>query len=80
MTVKIIKISKKRSRYGGFFYLVCFKSLEGKSLISYIYKSMRNYKRWCKVLDVGTSLSGLKLLKGRRNIIDADSKFVVVEE
>lgn len=48
MTVEIIKISKKQSRYGGFFYLVCFKSLEGKSYISYIYKSMRNYKRWRK--------------------------------
>lgn len=80
MTVEIIKISKKQSRYGGFFYLVCFKSLEGKSYISYIYKSMRNYKRWRKVLNVGTILSGLKVLKTRKNIIDADSKFAVVEE
>lgn len=78
MTCEIIKIQKKRSRYGGYYYLVCFKSLEGKSFISYLYPRMRNFCRWKKVLNVGTTLSGLRTVKARKNIIDADSRFAIV--
>jgi len=80
MTAEIIKIQKRPSKYGGFFYLVCFKGLNGQSYISYIYPKMRNYARWKKVLDVGITLSGLHLVKGKRNLVDADSRFVKVEE
>ena len=80
MTCEIIKIQKKSSKYGGHFFLVCFKDLEGNSYISYIYPKMRNYKRWRKVLSTGTTLSGLRTVRGRKNIVDADSKFNVVEE
>ena len=79
ITAEIIKIQKRASRYGGFFFLVCFKDLEGNSYISYIYPKMRNYNRWKKVLSTGTTLSGLRTVKGRRNIIDADSRFTKVE-
>jgi len=80
MTAKIIKIQKKSSKYGGHFFFVCFKDLEDNSYISYIYPKMRNYKRWCKVLDVGIILSGLRTVRGRKNIVDADSRFAIVEE
>jgi len=80
MTCEIIKIQKKKSRYGKYYFLCCFKDLEGNSFITYIYESMRNYSRWKKVLNVGTTLSGLNLLKGRKNIIDADSRFSIVKE
>jgi len=79
MTCEIIKISKQRSKFGGDVYLVCFKSLTGKSYISYIAPKFRNFARWKKVLDVGVILSGLKLSKKKPNLIDADSRFVVVE-
>ena len=80
MTAEIIKISRKRSRYGGFFWLVCFKSLTGKSFITYIYEKMRNFSRWKKILNVGVTLSNLKLVRGKDKLVDADSRFVVVEE
>ena len=80
MTAEIIKISKKRSKYGGIVYLVCFKSLANKSYISYIAPKFRNFSRWKRVLNVGTTLSNLKLVKGKDKMIDADSRFVVVEE
>ena len=80
MTAEIIKITKRPSNYGGYFYFVCFKSLDGKSYISYIYPKMRNYTRWKLVLDVGTVLSGLRTVKGRKNMIDADSRFTVVKQ
>ena len=79
MTAEIIKLNRKKSRYGGYYYLVCFKSLSGKSCISYIYEKMRNDSRWKKVLNVGTILSSLKTVKGKSNIVDADSKFVIVK-
>ena len=78
MTAEIIKISKKRSKFGGWVYLVCFKSLSGGSYISYISPKFRNFTRWKKVLDTGTTLSNLKLVKGNKKLIDADSRFSIV--
>ena len=79
MIATIIKITKKPSRYGGFYYLLCFKNLEGKSYISYIYEKMRNFSRWKKVLKEGITLKGLKLVRGKNKLIDADSRFVVLK-
>ena len=78
MTCEIIKIQKKKSRYGGYFYYAFFKSLTGKSYYTCIYERMRNYSRWKKVLDVGITLTGLKLSTKGKNLIDADSRFNVV--
>jgi len=78
MTAEIIKITKQRSRYGGELYLVCFKSLTGKSYISYLSPKFRNFSRWKKILDVGVVLSGLKLSSKGKSLIDADSRFSVV--
>lgn len=78
MTAQIIKITKSKSRYGGDLFLVCFKSLTGKSYISYIAPKFRNFSRWKKVLDIGITLTGLKLSKKKPNLIDADSRFKVV--
>lgn len=80
MTAKIIKIQKKSSRYGGFFFYVFFKGLDDKSYYSCLYPRMRNFTRWNKVLDVGTTLSNLKLVKGKDKLINADSRFVLIEE
>jgi len=79
MICTIIKITKQPSRYGNFYYLVCFKSLEGKSYISYIYEKMRNFNRWKKVLKEGITLKGLKLVKGKEKLINADSRFTVLK-
>ena len=78
MTAQIIKISKQRSKYGGDVYLICFKSLTGKSYISYVSPKFRNFARWKKVLDVGVTLTGLKLSSKKPNLIDADSRFQIV--
>lgn len=78
MTAQIIKITKSKSRYGGELFLVCFKSLTGKSYISYISPKFRNFARWKKVLDTGIVLSGLKLSTKKPNLIDADSRFQIV--
>ena len=75
MTAEIIKIQKKKSRYGGYFYYVFFKSLTGKSYYSCVYERMRNFARWKKILDVGVVLSGLRLSNTKPNLIDADSRF-----
>lgn len=80
MTAEIIKINKRPSKWGGSFFYVFFKGLDGKSYYSCIYPKMRNYARWKKVLDTGVTLSGLRLVKGRKNLIDADSRFQIVEE
>ncbi len=78
MTAEIIKITKQRSKFGGMVYLVCFKSLTGKSYISYLAPKFRNFSRWKKVLSTGVTLTGLKLSSKGKNLIDADSRFSVV--
>jgi len=78
LTAEIIKITKQRSKFGGDVYLVCFKSLMGKSYISYIAPKFRNFSRWKKVLSVGITLTGLKLSSKGKNLIDADSRFQTV--
>lgn len=75
MTATIIKLEKKRSKYGGFFWYVFFKSLMGKSYYTCVYEKMRNYSRWKRVLDIGITLTGLKLSNKKPNLIDADSRF-----
>ena len=82
MVATLIKIEKKPSRFGGHFFYVFFKEVNtGKSYYSCIFPRMRNYKRWRKVMTVGLIFKGLKLLKkgNKPNLIDADSRFVVIE-
>ena len=81
ITAKLIKLEKKASRYGGYFYYAFFKgSDDGKSYYSCLFPKMRNFSRWKKVLEIGTILSNLRLVKGKNKLIDADSKFKVIEE
>lgn len=80
MILTIASIKKKRSRYGGWYYHISFKSIDGKkNYFSYIYEKMKNFHRWKKVMDVNTTLSNLKLVKGKDKLVDADSRFVLVE-
>lgn len=83
MIATLIKIEKRPSRYGNYFYYAFFKEVNtGKSYYTCLFPRMRNYKRWRKVMTVGLIFEGLKLLKkgNRPNLIDADSKFKIVEK
>jgi len=63
-TATITRIQEKEStsRYKGNYYVVYFKSSEGKFCYSYIYPKMQNFKRWSKVLTKGITLTGLSFL------------------
>ena len=83
MIATIIKIQKKKSQYGGYFYYVFFKGADSNtSYYTCVYERMKNFRRWKDVLDVGTVLSNLHLVKKGNNkkLIDADSRFKIVEE
>jgi hypothetical protein len=80
MTATIIKIQKKSSRYGGHFFYAFFKGLDGQSYYTCLYPKMRNFTRWKKVLDVGVTLTNLRKVKGKEKLLDADSRFKIVEE
>ncbi len=83
MVAKLIKIVKKSSRFGGHFFYIFLKEVNtGKSYYSCIFPRMRNYKRWKKVMTVGLTFKGLRLLKkgNKPNLIDADSRFKIVEK
>lgn len=80
ITAQITSIKKKISHLGGFYYHVFFKGENGRDYFTYIYPKMMNFKRWKKVLKEGIVLSDFKLLKGRKNLINADSNFKIVKE
>ncbi len=78
MIATLLKIKKTPSRYGGYFYYAFFKGNDSKAYYTCLYPKMRNYIRWGKVLKEGTVFKNLKIKKG--NLIDADSKFIIVKE
>ena len=83
MIAKLIKLEKKISRFGGYFHYAFFKEVNtGKSYYTCLFPRMRNFKRWKKVMTVGLTYKGLRLLKkgNKPNLIDADSRFKIVEE
>jgi len=80
MIATILKIERKPSKYGGQIKVVFFKGNDGNSYYTYIYDKMFNAKRWNKILKEGIVLKNLKLLKGKKNIIDADSRFEIIKE
>lgn len=77
MIATLIKLQKRRSLYGGYFYYAYFKGEDQKNYYTCLYPKKRNYSRWKKVLEIGTTFTNLRLKKG--NLIDADSRFKVVE-
>lgn len=82
MIAKLIRVEKRPSRYGGFFHYAFFKGINGKSYYTCLFPRMRNYSRWKKVMIVGLTFKGLRLLKkgNKKNLIDADSRFSIIEE
>ncbi len=83
MIAKLVKIEKKASRFGGYFYYVFFREVKTKkSYYSCIFPRLRNWSRWKKVMKVGLIFTGLKLVKKAKkpNLIDADSRFKIVEK
>ena len=80
MTAELVKIEKKPSRYGGHFFYAFFKGIDGKPYYTCLFPKMRNYRRWQKVMKIGLVFSDLRLVKGKGNLIDADSRFKIVEE
>lgn len=79
MICTIIKIQKRKSRYGGHFYYAFFKDDKGKSFYTCLYPKMRNFARWNKILKVGVTLAGLHTVKNKTKLIDADSRFMKVD-
>lgn len=77
MIAKIVKIEKKSSKYGGFFFYAFLKTEDGKSYYTCLYPKMRNYKKWQPFMKVGITLKGLEVLKGR--LINADSRISEVK-
>ena len=80
MVATLIKLQKKRSKYGGYFYYAFFKGEDSRSYYTCLYPKMRNYSRWKKVLNIGTTFSNLRLVRDKTKLVDADSKFQVMEE
>ena len=76
MKAQITSFKEQKSKYGDSFLYVFFKDENGKSFRSCIYKNMRNFQKWEKVLKPGMVLDNLKLkIKG---LIDADSQFQII--
>lgn len=77
ITAIITKIEKKNSKFGGYFYYIFFKSSKNYSYFSCIYPKFKNWSRWKKVMKKGITLSNLRLVEGKKNLINADSNFKV---
>ncbi len=76
MIATLVKIERKPSRYGGHFFYAFFKEVKtGDSYYTCLYPKMRNFSRWSKVLREGVTLKDLRLVKGNKRLIDADSRF-----
>lgn len=71
MIVTLIKIEKRPSKYGGFFYYCFMKADGGKTYYTYVYPKMRNYSNWKPYMKKGIKLKNLRVKKGR--LLDADS-------
>lgn len=78
MIAQITEIKKKTSRYGGDLFVIFMKTSKGEIVYTYILPAKRNYVRWKKIMRVGIVLKGLKLLRGRKRLIDADSRFTTL--
>jgi hypothetical protein len=71
MQATLVKLEKKPSRYGGYFYYAFFKNKDGKSYYTCLYPKMRNFKKWKPLMKEGITLKGLRIKKDR--LLDADS-------
>ncbi len=80
MIYTLIKLQKKASRHGGHFFYAFFKGDDKNSYYTCLYPKMRNYARWKKVLTIGNMFTNLKKVKGNSKLLDADSRFNLVEE
>jgi len=69
--VKIIPRKKSRSEKSGNFFTVIFKGEDGKSLVTYLDDSFRNWANWKGLMEVGRRVSGLALKQN--GVVDADS-------
>ena len=82
MTLKILKIERQPSKYGGYFYYIYFKSVEEeKSYKTCVAESYRNFKNWRSIIETFDS-SKKTIIDNVRitgNLVDADSKPNIVE-
>lgn len=82
MKAKILKADLKKSKHNGYFYHVFFKTDNGKSFRSCVYKECHNYSRWDKVVrefKAGKEVWLDNLFLVNDAIISADSDFRVAE-
>lgn len=80
---EIIRIFKKKSKYGNIYYDVHFKLLNtGSFYRSCIYPECRNFSNWETLLSVGNILKDLELFysKSGKLMINADSWPVLIRK
>lgn len=77
MKATLLKVDKKSSNQGGFFYYAFFKGEDGKSYRTCLYPKYGNFKRWQGIIDhIGAIIDGLS---ARGSLIDADSFPKIIE-
>jgi len=75
-------IQERQSKHGGTFYYMFFTNNNGESLKVHAYPKLRNFRNWRGFLTTtrGAKVGGLKKLKGYDNLIDGNSKPVILRE
>jgi len=85
MKAKIVGFREVPGKYSAHFYLIFFRTVEGKNYRTYADPANRNYPRWAKIIEA--SKTGeiwldnliLKTVKGQE-IVDADSEIKICLE
>ena len=75
-------IQERPSKHGGIFYYMFFTNENGESLRVNAYPKLRNFRNWKPFLTTtrGAVVGGLKKLKGYDNLIDGNSRPVIIKE
>lgn len=74
MKLTLIKTTMRPSMLGGGFRYAFFRDEKDISFYSCLYPKMKNFKNWKKLINKhNVELKGLRLVKGKKNLVDADS-------
>jgi len=82
MRLTLLKISPKKSRYGGDFFYLFFKGEDGKSYRTCAYPSFGNFKRcgWNRVIEKGAgTVIDININQNTRGFVDADMQPKILE-
>lgn len=80
ITAKTLRITKTSSKYGGSFFYLFLKGVDGKSYRTCLYPNCRNFSRWRRIIKMAENnkeiwLTGLR--ERKKGLIDADSKMEI---